>query len=209
VSELKANIEALCELAKKSGATNAVSFDAGKVIVDERVRLKCSVPVCDDYGVNLMCPPNTMSVKEFREILAKYKRAILVQIESPIPAEMRKEIKKADNVAALYRSDLFLKSYREHFDPVKLKMFRIVSKIESKAFESGYRFATGFIAGSCKLCSECVTLSSHEPCRHPFMARPSMEAVGIDAYQTAANAGLPFKIPLRNHAVWNGLVLID
>lgn len=207
--EYEANIESLCKLAKKLGAAHAVSLSAQKVVVDERVRLKCSVPVCDDYGVSLMCPPNVMSVNEFRRILAKYKRAILVQFESPIPAEMRKEIKKANNVAALYRSGLFLKSYEEYFDPVKLKLHHAVCKIEAKAFELGYRFAVGFIAGSCKLCPACVTVNSGKPCRHPFEARPSMEAVAIDAFQTAANAGLPFKIPAKDKAVWNGLVLID
>jgi len=145
----------------------------------------------------------------FIQCLAKYKHAILVQIESPIPVEMREEIKKADNVAALYKSDIFLKSYRKYLDPVKLRLHRIVCKMEAKAFELGHRFAVGFIAGSCKLCSECVTVSSREPCRHPFQARPSMEAVGIEAFQTAANAGLPFKIPPKNNTVWNGLVLID
>lgn len=209
MSEFETHAESLCKLAKKLGATNVVSFNAGKVAVDERVRLKCSVPICDDYGLNLMCPPNVMSVNEFRGILAKYKHAILVQFEAPIPVEMKKEIEKAEDVAALYSSELFLKSYRKHFDPVKLKLHRTVCKIEAKAFELGYRFAVGFIAGSCKLCSECVTVSSQEPCRHPFRARPSMEAVGIDAFQTAANAGLPFEIPLKNKIVWNGLLLID
>jgi predicted metal-binding protein len=36
-----------------------------------------------------------------------------------------------------------------------------------------------------------------------------MEAVGIDVFKTAKNAGLPYDIPTRNKAVWNGLVLID
>jgi predicted metal-binding protein len=35
-----------------------------------------------------------------------------------------------------------------------------------------------------------------------------MEAVGIDAFKTAENAGLPFDIPAKEKAVWNGLVLV-
>jgi predicted metal-binding protein len=205
----EANIESLCKLAKKLGATNAVAFNAQKVVVDERVRLKCSVPVCDDYGVSLMCPPNVVSVDEFRRILAKYKHAILIQFETPIPDEIRREIKKADNVAALYKNDAFHRNYEKYLDPVKLKLHKTVCKIEAKAFELGYRFAAGFIAGSCKLCPACVTVSSGEPCRHPFQARPSMEAMAIDAFQTAANAGLPFRMPAKDKSVWNGLVLID
>jgi len=206
--QVEADLEALCKLAKDLGATNAVSLDAKSVVVDERARLKCSIPVCDDYGLNLMCPPNVMSIQAFREILAKYNRAILVQIEVRMPPEMIREIEKAEDVAALYKSASFLDSYRKSFDPVKLKIHRIVRKVEAQAFALGYRFATGFTAGSCKLCKECVAISSHEPCRQPFRARPSMEAVGIDVFKTAENAGLPFEIPVRDKTVWNGLLLV-
>lgn len=208
MSQVETNLEALCKLAKESGVTNAVFFSAKRVVVDERVRLKCLVPVCDDYGLNLMCPPNVMSVQEFREILARYNWAILIQIEELIPAEMMKEIRQADDVAALYKSTRFKDCYKKTFDPIKLKLHRVVHKVESRAFALGYRFATGFIAGSCKLCPECVAKKSQESCRHPFRARPSMEAVGIDVFKTAENAGLPFGIPPKNKTVWNGLVLV-
>ena len=208
MSQIEENLEALCKLAKKLGATNAVTMDAGKVAVDERVRLKCRVPVCDDYGLNLMCPPFAMSVQEFRDALARYSRAVLVQVEMPMPAPMKEEIKQAEDVAALYKSSKFLESYGEFIDPVKLKLHRMVHEMESQAFALGYRFAAGFIAGSCKLCKKCVAASSHKSCRNPFRARPSMEAVGIDAYKTAKNAGLPFDIPAKDKITWNGLVLV-
>jgi len=208
MSQVETNLEALCKLAKEFGVTNAVSFSAKRVVVDERVRLKCLVPVCDDYGLNLMCPPNVMSVQEFRGILARYSWVILIQIEELIPTEMMKEIRQADDVATLYKSIRFKDSYKKTFDPIKLKLHRIVHKVESQAFALGYRFATGFIAGSCKLCTECVAKNSQESCRHPFRARPSMEAVGIDVFKTAQNAGLPFDIPPKNKTVWNGLVLV-
>lgn len=208
MSKIETNLQSLCRLAKKLGATNAVSFNAKDVVVDERVRLKCSVPICDDYGVNLMCPPNVMSVQEFRQALARYRHAILIQFERPLPQEMRTEIRKADDVSALYRRRGFIDSYRKNFDPIKLKLHRTVNKVEAQAFAFGHRFAVGFIAGSCRLCPECAALDQQCQCRHPFRARPSMEAVGIDAYETAKNAGLPFDIPLKNKTVWNGLVLI-
>jgi len=208
MSQVETNLKVLCKLAKELGATNAASFDAKSVVVDERARLKCSVPICREYGLNLMCPPNVMSIQAFREILAKYNHAILIQIEAPIPLEMMEEIRKAEDVAALYKSPKFLDIFKKTFDPVKLKLHRMVHKVEAQAFALGYRFAAGFIAGSCKLCNECVTINSHEPCRHPFRARPSMEAVGIDVFKTAENAGLPFEIPPKDKTVRNGLVLV-
>jgi predicted metal-binding protein len=209
MSQFENDLEVLCTLAKELGATNAVSFDAKGVVVDERVRLKCLVPLCDDYGLNLMCPPYVMSVREFREVLAKYTWAILIQIEVPIKAEMKTEIRKASDVAALYKSAQFMDSYKTSFDPIKLKLHHIINKVEAKASMLGYRFATGFKAGSCKLCPECVTKNSQESCRHPFKSRPAMEAVGIDVFKTAENAGLPFDIPVKNKTVWNGLILVN
>jgi len=208
MSQVEKDLEVLCKLAKELRATDAASLDAKNVVVDERARLKCSVPICDDYGLNLMCPPNVMSIQAFREILAKYNHAILIQIEAPIPPEMREEIRKAEDVAALYKSARFIDSYRKTFNPVRSRLHRIVHKVEAQSFALGYRFATGFIAGSCRLCKECVAISSHEPCRQPFRARPSMEAVGIDVFKTAENAGLPFEIPVKDKTVWNGLVLV-
>ena len=42
---------------KKKGASEVRIISAADVIVDERVRLKCQIPICDSYGKNLMCPP--------------------------------------------------------------------------------------------------------------------------------------------------------
>ena len=51
--------------------------------------------------------------------------------------------------------------------------------------------------------------STSEPCRKPFRARPSMEAVGIDVLATAAAAGLPVQMPATDDPVWTGLLLLD
>jgi len=51
--------------------------DAGKIIdiedivVDERVRLKCRIPLCDSFDRNLMCPPRLPSLDEFRQALSQ------------------------------------------------------------------------------------------------------------------------------------------
>ncbi|UCB60861.1 MAG: DUF2284 domain-containing protein, partial [Candidatus Bathyarchaeota archaeon] len=146
---------------------------------------------------------------EFRETLAKYSWAILIQIKEPIPTEMTKQIHRANDVAELYKSAEFVNSYKKSFDPVKLRLHSIVHKTEAQAFTMGYRFAAGFVAGSCSLCPECsVTKNPQAPCRHPFRARPSMEAVGIDVFKTAENAGLPFNLPVKTSIVNNGLILI-
>jgi predicted metal-binding protein len=208
MSQTEKNLQALSNLAKKLGATNAKSFNAKDVVVDERVRLKCQIPPCDDLGLNLMCPPYVMSVKQTREIISKYNWAILIQIEAPITEKLKKQTRQANDVAALYTNKKFSSAYKKAFDPIRLKLHNIVNKVEAKANMLGYRFATGFKAGPCKLCPECIVKTQSKICRHPYQSRPAMEAIGIDVYKTAQNAGLPFDIPTKNKAVWNGLVLI-
>ena len=64
------------------------------------------------------------------------------------------------------------------------QMRYITAEVEKKAFSLGFYKAIGFGAGPCKLCENCETAS---PCIRPMDARPSMEACGIDVYQTARN----------------------
>ncbi len=204
------DLEKLCNLAQELGVSHAKAIDAKYVTADERVRLKCQVPRCDDYGSNLMCPPNVMPVADFIKILSRYRFAVLLQLNCPIRQDMLKMIESEQGcLTDLYQNKAFLASYNKSFTPAKKKLHEIVHRIESAAYSMGHTFAAGFIAGSCRLCSECVAADSNEPCRHPFKARPSMEAMGIDVVQTAANAELPFKAPPNETVVFNGLILIE
>jgi predicted metal-binding protein len=60
-----------------------------------------------------------------------------------------------------------------------------MAKLEREAFLSGYYSAFAMVAGPCPLCDEC----NLDYCRNPELARPSMEACGIDVYSTARRAG--------------------
>ena len=90
-----------------------------------------------------------------------------------------------------------------------MKLHRLVNKIETTAFKNGYYLAAGFIGGECNLCRECVSPKSAKPCRHPFEARPSMEAMGIDVIRTCRKAGMPVSLSSREKVRWTGLVLLD
>jgi len=67
----------------------------------------------------------------------------------------------------------------------------IVCSLEREAFLSGYYKAFGMSAGPCLLCEKC---NVQKGCRHSEQARPSMEACGIDVYQTARTAGYPIEV---------------
>jgi predicted metal-binding protein len=105
----------------------------------------------------------------------------------------------------VYESPAYAGRLRES----EVQFMNLLGEVEKEALGMGYRFATAFTGGACPLCKECVGQGSGEKCRHPFRSRPSMEAMGIDVFLTAQNAGLGFEVPPRDHPVWNGLVLID
>lgn len=177
--------------ARELGADRARLIPADQVVVDERVRLKCQVPLCPEYGHNLMCPPALPSVSEFRRMVQGYSWGLLVQVRASLedaPTEGREE--------AGYQG-----AHQLH---------RLVQDLEREAMSRGFSLAAGFIGGTCRLCTRCVGQGSGEPCRHPFQARPSMEAMGVDVQATCRRAGLdPGGFPVSEEVLWTGLVLLD
>jgi predicted metal-binding protein len=167
------------------GATRAKVIPVSSIVIDERVRLKCLVPLCDKYNHNLMCPPNLPSVEEFRKSVQRYSKALFVQLV----LKKKRKISKAE-----------IRSYG-------LRLHKIIHQLERKALYLGYPLTAGLIGGSCKLCRKCVGPTGS--CRHPLIARPSVEGMGIDVIQTARKIGLPFDFSSQDRLFWNGLLLID
>jgi predicted metal-binding protein len=185
----KKTLHTIISLLKEGGSSDVVLINSAGIVVDERVRLKCQVPVCDSYNKNLMCPPYVPSVAEFRETLKCYKKAILLQVS----AELN------ETSASAPTEEVFLPARKLH---------DLVNVGEKEAFTQGFRFAAGFIGGCCRLCDECVAIHGGTHCRVPFKARPSMEAMGIDVMATVEKVGLPVSFPISNRVTWTGLILL-
>jgi predicted metal-binding protein len=64
-------------------------------------------------------------------------------------------------------------------------------QIELDTFLMGYYKALLLACGPCGMCNPCPL---EHPCRFPDYARPSMEACGIDVYETARRAGFPLEV---------------
>jgi len=97
---------------------------------------------------------------------------------SPTPEQMRR-------ILSGYSSAILLR-----FKPESGNLHKVVTKLERDAFLSGYYSAFGLAAGPCSLCKKC----SLKNCVHPELARPSMEACGIDVYATARGAGFMIEV---------------
>ena len=198
----KDEVNQLIDFARSKGATRVKVISARDVVVDKRVRLKCSVPRCVDYDRNLMCPPNVMPVDEFEEILGLYNTALILQVEadSDSSAKLKKDLdmNTCEKILAEINADKW-----------QLKLHRLVNAVEAEAFRQGYYLAAGLAGGECCLCAKCVTPYGRKTCRHPFQARPSMEAMGIDVIRTSKKAGMPVVLSSLRHLRWTGLVLLE
>ena len=198
---LQKDLEKFRLKALELGAAGAKIIKSDIVPVQYRVVAKCTYPKCSVYGTCANCPPYAMSVDQTKKIIAEYRYAIFLWIELPRESFVGADIDKA-------------------IRPLQIKMLELVSKIEAAAFYDGYPLALGYSGGSCKnaFCPdlECSALQTGKPCRFPFKARSSMEAVGINVMALAAKLGLdiyplgfsvlPEDIPFGRRC---GIVFID
>jgi predicted metal-binding protein len=199
---LRADLEKYRETAVALGATDARVIAADRVIIDERVLAKCLNPRCASYGTCMNCPPHAMSPELMRKITAGFRYAIFTMMR--VPSE------EVTGPAALEKGTNNRSKKLNH---------DMIAQIESAAFFDGYYLALGFADASCKslYCGKapCAALTPGQSCRFALKARSSMEAVGIDAFRMAAEAGwdvYPITASVRPenvpHAVKLGLVLI-
>ena len=162
------------QTALEQGAGAAAVVPAAALAIDERVALKCSVPKCFGYNTCANCPPHSPSPEQMRVVLARYQTSVVFRVEVPASVIVRDRQTIDERVAAYKKTCL------------------LVNALESAAFYDGHYLATGFAAGSCKstFCHNlpCAVLAG-EKCRHNLIARPSMEAVGIDCFAVAYSLG--------------------
>ncbi len=172
---LKRDLETLKQEAFKLGASMAEIIPAEWVEIDERVRLKCSVPQCPYYDKNPYCPPRGPSLDLMREAIRRYTWALLFALDVIPPREF------ADHSIE-----------REAVVKWGKKCFEITSRVETLAFGRGYYLAMGLGQASCLkiLCGQerCLVLGGGR-CPYPLQSRPSMESSGIDVFRLVTKVG--------------------
>ena len=123
-----------------------------------------------------------------------YGKSLCCPPHTPTPDETRK-------ILSDYQVGLLV-----HFTG-KTRVTRAMATIEREIFLMDYYKVISFGAGPCRLCKECDLLE----CKVPDLARPSMEACGIDVYSTARNNGFPIHVLTSKEQDQNryGLLLIE
>jgi predicted metal-binding protein len=133
---------------------------------------------------------------------SEYGQCLTCPPYSPTPETTRKMLDE-------YQTAILL-----HGDQTKT-LRRIGRELENKIFLAGYYKAFAFLCGPCRLCKECVVMKLKRGktciCKHPELARPAMEAAGIDVFATARAAGLPIEVvrSAEDQQNYYALVLVE
>jgi predicted metal-binding protein len=199
----------LRKLALDLGAADTKVISTDKVVVEDRVVLKCKVG-CTNYGKTLACPPYTPTAEEFRKIVSEYSYALLMKFKSQAEAdpEVAKYLSKAETdptipPEAKEKVQKFWAAWKDD----KKKLLSAVVDLEKAAMSKGYPLAIGFVSGSCQLCEKCNLKT--RICVNPTMRRYSEEAVGVNVKKTAKNAGIQMTFPFEKNPESFALLLID
>jgi predicted metal-binding protein len=198
----------LLEEARRLGALEAKIIDSNKVVVEDRVLLKCRTG-CDSYGKKFVCPPFTPTPDEFRRMLREYNKVLIVKF----PAEAEAEEEVGRSLQKNQYSPAIPPELRERTNKFwdvwggdKRRILLAMLELEKAAFNQGYTVAVSLTAGSCTLCAKC---NMEATCTHPTMARYPEHALGVNVKKTLRNAGIPITFPFERHPEGIGMLLID
>jgi predicted metal-binding protein len=184
---MKKNID-IIKIAGSFKADSPTIINPAEVVTGEWVRWKCRFG-CDGYNSSLVCPPFSPAPEDTRKLLNEYRTGIFFEVQG---------------------CDL---SFCGTHDARKRESGRydvkeIAVNIERELFLAGFYKAFGLGAGPCRLCTACAF---EKGCRHAYLARPSMEACGIDVFASARKFG--FEIDTvrdeKDETHFFGLVLVE
>ena len=200
----------LLDLARNLEAIEAKIITSDKIVVEDRVVLKCKSG-CHWYGHKFICPPFTPTPDEFRKMLKEYEHVLIVRFRAEAEAE-------EDVGRSLLRNQfdpnicLELKERTKQFWDVwaedKRRMHRKMLELEKAAFNRGYTLALAFTPGSCSLCPKGCNIKSGT-CAHLSMARYPEHALGINIKKTLNNIGMSIKFPFEKNPETVGTLLIE
>jgi predicted metal-binding protein len=133
---------------------------------------------------------------------SEYGQCLTCPPHSPTPKTTRRMLDE-------YRSAILI--HGDHWKKVR----EIAQALEIKIFLAGYYKSFSYLCGPCDHCKTCVAIGwkggTIPVCQHAELARPAMEAAGIDVFATARAAGLPIAVVATHESPQNyyALVLVE
>lgn len=154
-------------LALEAGFTAAAEFETKDLNFRREVRDMCAANRCGCYGTCWNCPPGCGTLEDSREKARAYEHGLVLQTTAQL---------------------------EDDYDIESMEQAQVDNKASLKALsarlrEEGVRFLPMGV-GKCELCETCTY--PEEPCRHPDLASPSMEAYGLVVSDVCESAGIPY-----------------
>mgnify|MGYP005844961495 CR=1 FL=1 len=137
--------EFLRKMALEKGAVDAKIITTDKIVVEDRIVLKCKVG-CTNYGKTLTCPPYAPTPEEFRKIVREYSYALFMKFKSHAKAnaKLAKHLSKAETDPTIPQDikekvQKFWVAWKDD----KLKMLSVVLDLEKAAMNKDHPLAVG------------------------------------------------------------------
>lgn len=163
------NHNALIQLALDSGATKATIITQEQIVTSAVFRDICVSNGCGMYGKCWMCPPDAGDIEVLMAQIRKYTHGLWYQTIRDLEDSFDFEgMSEAGRLHVL-----------------------VSQKIQKNIKELVSSDALHLSCGGCRLCERCAKLDN-TPCRMPEKALSSLEAYGIDVYQTTKDTDLKY-----------------
>lgn len=163
------NHEALVRLALECGATKATILPQSWIVTSAAFRDICAGNGCGLYGKCWMCPPDIGDIEPLMARLRRFPYALWYQTVSDLEDSFDFEGMSEAGYAHM----------------------RVSRKLQEAAAPLLPKDTLHLSCGGCRLCERCAKLDA-QPCRMPQKALSSLEAYGVDVYQTTQNTDLKY-----------------
>jgi len=174
--------EKLIQLALQAGAAKAEIISVDQIVTSAEFLEACRQNMCGQWGRCWMCPPDVGHIDELMARLRTYQHGLWYQtigeLEDSFDIEGMGEAK--------HRHVLLGQKLEEMVNPLLGRHLHLT-------------------CGGCGLCEKCARIDD-QPCRLPDKAMPSLEAYGVNVYQTTKSTALKY-INGQNTVTYFGVVL--
>jgi len=188
--QFEKDLNRLCEIAIEKGAGTAAVIKASDVVFSSEILDRVS---SDDSYASVHWPLHYPK-DDIIEAVKAYQKGIFFSIAGD------------KGMPEYGGGPIQIASHQENY----LKIYKIVTIMESTSFYYGYHLAAGFAAGNCRaiFCANekrCLPMLKGKACIHPNKGRPSMESAGMDAIAMAKNLDWN---PVEKSSVIYGLLMV-
>lgn len=160
--------EQLIQLALDAGAAKAEIISVDQIVTSAEFREACRKNLCGAWGRCWMCPPDVGGIESLMAELRTYQHGLWYQTIG--------ELEDSFDI--------------EGMGDAKKKHVRLSQQVEElvKPLLGKHLHLS---CGGCGLCERCTRIDN-EPCRFPDRAMASLEAYGVDVYQTTKSTSLKY-----------------